>query len=88
MRGAPVSQTYRCEGSIGRYPVAGLALRSLSVVLRSVDIMAKVADLVFSGACARPDERIWAQVALDVGRDYFSRDAFTRHKPLICARHG
>lgn len=59
----------RCEGSIGRYPVAGLAL-------------------VFSGACARPDERIWAQVALDVGRDYFSRDAFTRHKPLICARHG
>jgi hypothetical protein len=43
--------------------------------------------LVFSGASARPDKRIWAQVALDVGRDYFSRDAVTRHKPLICARH-
>jgi len=44
--------------------------------------------LVLSGAGARPDERIWAQIALDVGRDYFSRDTVAGHEPLICARHG
>jgi len=44
--------------------------------------------LVLSGACAGPDEGIWAQVALDVGGDDFSRDAIAWHKPLICARHG
>lgn len=44
--------------------------------------------LVLSGAGARPDERIWTQVALDVGRDDFSCDTIAWHKPLICARHG
>lgn len=44
--------------------------------------------LVLAGAYARPDERIWAQVALDVGRNDFSRDAIACDKPLICTRHG
>ena len=48
----------------------------------------RCADLVLSGAGARPDERIWAQIALDVGRDYFSRNTVAGHEPLICARHG
>jgi hypothetical protein len=45
-------------------------------------------DLVLSGAYARPHQRIWPKIALDVGRDDLSCDAIARHKPLICARHG
>jgi hypothetical protein len=45
------------------------------------------ADLVLSGAYARPHERVWAQIALDVGSDDLSSDAIALHKPLICARH-
>jgi len=45
-------------------------------------------DLVLSGAYARPHQRVWAKVALDVGRDDLSSDAVARHKPLIRARHG
>lgn len=45
-------------------------------------------DLELSSAYARPDERIWAQIALDVGRNDLSGDAVSRHKPLICPRHG
>jgi hypothetical protein len=45
------------------------------------------ADLVLSGAYTRPDERIWPEIALNVGRDDLSRDAIAWHKPLICARH-
>jgi hypothetical protein len=44
-------------------------------------------DLVFSGAHARPHERIWPKITLDVGRDDLSCDAIARHKPLVCARH-
>jgi hypothetical protein len=58
------------------------------LVFRRVGVKEKYADLVLSAAGARPDERIWAQVALDVGRNDFSRDSLARHKPLICARHG
>ena len=46
------------------------------------------ANLVLSSARTWPDQRVWAQIALDVGRDDFSSDAVARHKPLICARHG
>jgi hypothetical protein len=42
---------------------------------------------MFAGAGAGPHERIGAQVALDVGGDDFSRDAFTGHKPLVLPRH-
>ena len=44
-------------------------------------------NLVFAGSCTRSDERIRAQVALDIGRDYFSRDAIAKDKPLVCSRH-
>jgi len=44
--------------------------------------------LVLASANTRPDQRIWAQIALDVGRDDFSCDAIARHEPLICPRHG
>jgi hypothetical protein len=44
-------------------------------------------DLVFSGASARPYKRIRPKIALNVGRNDLSSDAFTGHKPLICARH-
>lgn len=45
-------------------------------------------NLVFAGSCAGPDERIGAEVALDVGGDDLSRDAIAKHKPLIRSRHG
>ena len=45
-------------------------------------------NLVFAGSCARPDKRIRAEVALDVGRDDLSRDAIAENKPLIRSRHG
>lgn len=48
--------------------------------------MEGVPDLVFSSAYTRPDQRIWAQVTLDVGRDDLSRNAIAWHKPLVCAR--
>lgn len=44
--------------------------------------------LVFSSvANARPHQRIWPKIALDVGRDDLSRDFFAGHKPLVCSRH-
>ena len=45
-------------------------------------------NLVFAGSCARPDKRIGAEVALDVGRDDLSCDAIAKNKPLIRSRHG
>lgn len=51
------------------------------------DPVARLA-LVFAGSCAGPDERIGAEVALDVGGDDLSRDAIAKHKPLIRSRHG
>lgn len=58
------------------------------LVFRTCGVKERSADLVLSGAGARPDERIWAQIALNVGRDYFSRDTVAGHEPLVCARHG
>jgi hypothetical protein len=52
------------------------------------DLGRSAADLVLSGAYTRPHQRIWPEIALDVGRDNLSRDAIAWHKPLICARHG
>jgi hypothetical protein len=52
-------------------------------------LVGKDPDLVLSGAAnTRPHERIWPQIALDVGRNDLSCDAIAWHKPLICARHG
>jgi hypothetical protein len=47
-----------------------------------------VANLEIAGACARPDERIGAQIALDVGRDDFTGNALAGHEPLVTPRHG
>jgi len=43
--------------------------------------------LEISSAYTRPNKRIWAQIALNVGRDDFSCNAIASDKPLICARH-
>lgn len=45
-------------------------------------------NLEFTCSCARPDKRIWTQIALDVRRDDLSCDAVAYDEPLICARHG
>jgi hypothetical protein len=58
------------------------------LAFHAVGVRERCSDRVLPSACARPDERIWAQIALDVGRDNFSRDAIAWHEPLVCARHG
>jgi len=42
---------------------------------------------VFGNSSARLNERIWSQVALDVGSDDLSCDAVTNDEPLVCSRH-
>jgi hypothetical protein len=44
-------------------------------------------DLMLSISFSRSDEGIGAQVALDIGGDDLSRDAFSGHKPLVLAGH-
>lgn len=79
--------TYRGEGAVCSYPVAWLALFLMSVPLCGLEWQSG-SDLVLSGAYAGPDERIGAEIALDVGRDDFACDAIARDEPLVCARHG